>query len=83
MAHSTFELSIAARKHIGRCVIYHNIRIELKVLKRCAVKCGAGYLRDSENQSRVNLGFPPNGCHSAGYRCSHDVADLQGLICVR
>ena len=48
MAHSTFELSIAARKHIGRCVIYHNIRIELKVLKRCAVKCGAGYLRDSE-----------------------------------
>lgn len=65
-----YQLGIDAFQHIGGEVIYFHVGIQLLVFKCFAVLVKGSNLRNTEDDGRVNLGFPPNGGHGARNRCA-------------
>ena len=77
------ELRVCAFKHLQRFVVYLDVRVELLVFEWLAVHVERCHLRDTEQNRRIYLRFPPYGSHCAGNGCAYQLADTERLVYVR
>ena len=56
-------------------IVHLDIRLQLLVFQIIALHIFHAYLRDTEHQGRVDLRFPPYGCHGSRNRGADQLAD--------
>ena len=56
-------------------IVHLDIRLQLLVFQIIALHIFHAYLRDTEHQGRIDLRFPPYGCHGSRNRGADQLAD--------
>ena len=80
LLYGTLELDVTTREVVGRRVVDLDVRLQRLIFHRYTIDIGAGNFRDTEDDVRIDLRFPPDGRHRTCDRRTDDFTETEGLI---